>query len=148
MSFAASPAPSASTSTIVAAAEHLAAQLGTRAEQHDVALAEQRDAVADALHAIEQMRRQQHRDVALLELADDLQQLDRRLRIEAGGRLVEDRDLRVLHQDFGKAEPLPHAARERRDPLVGDVVQPDVVERVARSSSSRSSRSRPIRRPV
>ena len=55
-----------------------------------------------------------------------LQQLGRRLRIETGGRLVEDRDLRILHQDFGEAEPLPHAARERLDALVGDVGQADM----------------------
>ncbi len=59
-----------------------------------------------------------------------VEQLQRRLRIEAGGRLVEDRDLGVLHQDLGEAEPLPHAAREGLDPLVGDIVQADVIERV------------------
>ena len=77
------------------------------------------------------MRRQQHGDVLVLEVADDLQQLDRRLRVETGGRLVEDRDLRILQQDLRDPEPLPHAARERRDPPVGDVVQPDMIERVA-----------------
>ena len=88
-----------------------------------------RDPVAHALHPVEQMRRQQHGDAAMLERADDVQQLDGRLRIEARGRLVEDGDLRVLHQDLGEAEPLAHAARERRHPLVGDVGQPDMRER-------------------
>ena len=46
---------------VVTAAEHLAAKFGDGAEQHDVALVEQRDAVADALHPLEQMRRQQAR---------------------------------------------------------------------------------------
>ena len=98
--------------------------------EHDIALAEQRDPVAHALHAVEQMRRQQHRDVAMLEIADDLQQLQRRLRIEAGGRLVQDRDLGVLHQDFGEPEPLAHAAREGVDRLVGNLLQADMVERL------------------
>ena len=53
----------------------------------------------------------------------------RGLRIEAGGRLVEDRDLRVLHQDLGEPEPLAHAAREGRDALVDDVGEPDMRER-------------------
>ncbi len=51
------------------------------------------------------------------------------LRVETGGRLVEDRDLRLLHQDFGEAQPLPHAAREGRDALVGDIQEPDMPER-------------------
>src|SRR5262245_359580 len=44
-------------------AENLTAQLIDAAEQHDVAVAEQRDPVANALHTLEQMRRQQYRDV-------------------------------------------------------------------------------------
>ena len=43
----------------IAAAEHLAPELGDRAHQRDPAGVEQRDAVAHALHAVEQMRRQQ-----------------------------------------------------------------------------------------
>ena len=35
----------------------------------------------------------------------------------------------VLHQDFGKAEPLAHAAREGADALVADVGEADAVER-------------------
>ena len=53
-----------------------------------------------------------------------------RLRVEARGRLVEDRDLGVLHQDLGEAEPLAHAAREGRHALFGDVGEPHARERV------------------
>ena len=53
----------------------------------------------------------------------------RGLRVETRRRLVEDRDLRVLHQDFGKPEPLAHAAREGRDALVRHVGEPDMRER-------------------
>ena len=60
-----------------------------------------------------------------------------------GGRLVEDRDLRVLHQDFGKAEPLAHAAREGLDPLVGDVRQSDMRRASALIFSSRSAAVEP-----
>ena len=45
-----------------AAAEHLAASSPTVPSSAMLAVVEQRDAVADALHAIEQMRRQQHGD--------------------------------------------------------------------------------------
>ena len=40
---------------VVAAAKHLARQLGHGAEQHDAAGLEQRDTVAHALHPLEQM---------------------------------------------------------------------------------------------
>ena len=52
------------------------------------------------------------------------------MRIETRRRLVEDGDLRALHQDFGKAEPLPHAAREGGDALVGEFGKPDPLDRV------------------
>src|SRR5262249_46948396 len=110
-------------------AENLAAQLVDTAEQHDVAVAEQRDPVANALHAVEQMRRQQYRDVAVLQVADDFQKLDGRLRIETRGRLVEDRDLRILQQYLGDAKTLSHTTRECGDPLADDIVQADMVER-------------------
>ena len=53
----------------------------------------------------------------------------RRLRIEPGGRLVENRNLGLLDDDLGKAEPLAHAARECRDPLVRDIEQPHPRQR-------------------
>ena len=114
----------------IAAAEHFAAEIGHRAHQRDLAGAEQRDAVAHALHPLEQMRGQQHRHALGLEAADDAEQLGGGLRIEARRRLVEDRDLRALHQDFGKPEPLPHAAREGADALVGNIGKTDPLERV------------------
>ncbi len=76
------------------------------------------------------MRRQQHGHALALEAADDAEQFRGGVRIESGGRLVEDRDLRALHQDFGKAEPLTHAAREGGHALVGEFGQADAVERL------------------
>ena len=104
-----------------AAAQHLASQLRDRADEHNVALIEQCDAVANALHPLEQVRRQQHAHALVFEIADDIEQLGGGLRIEARRRLVEDRDLRLLHQDLGKPEPLAHAAREGADPFVRNV---------------------------
>ena len=48
-----------------------------------------------------------------LRTADHVEQLDRRLRVEAGGRLVEDRDRRLLHQDLGRGRGAG-ACRARR----------------------------------
>ena len=64
-----------------------------------------------------------------LSAADHVEELDRRLRVESRGRLVEDRDLGLLHQDLGEAEALAHAAREGGDALVGDVGQPHPRQR-------------------
>src|SRR5215470_15733045 len=52
---------------IVADPEDLAAELAHRAKERDVALVEQRHAVTNALHAVEQMRRQQHAHTTILE---------------------------------------------------------------------------------
>src|SRR5579859_3578583 len=79
-----------------ARAEYLHRKLGDRTHHRDAAGLEQRDAVADALYLVEQMRGQEHRGAAALELRDQLEELDRRLRIEPGGRLVQDRDLGAL----------------------------------------------------
>src|SRR5262249_50020375 len=57
---------------IIANAENLAAEIAHRAKERNLALVEQSHAVTDALHAVEQMRRQQHADTAVLEIADDL----------------------------------------------------------------------------
>ena len=124
------------------------ASSGTAAQQHDAAGLEQRDAIAHALHLIEQVRGQQHGDALVLELLDQVEELERRLRIEAGGRLVENGDLGALHHDLGKPEPLAHAAREGRDTLVGDVGEPHALERARRCAAVRSAAGKPISRAV
>ena len=76
------------------------------------------------------MRGDQHRHARLLQPADHLQQFEGGVRIEARGRLVEDGDLGLLHYDLGDAQPLAHAAREGRHPLVEHVGQADALHRV------------------
>src|SRR5580698_3002468 len=114
----------------IAAAQNLTAELGHRTHQRDLAAAEQGDAVANALHPLEQMRGQQHRHTLGLEVSDDAEEFRGGVRIEAGGRLIEDGDLRALHQNFGKAETLPHAAREGGDALIGKLGKSDPLNRV------------------
>ena len=97
----------------VTAAQHLAAELGHGAHQHDAAGIEQRHPVAHALHPVEQMRRQQDADALRLQRADQLEQLDARLRIEPVGRLVEDGDARRPSSRF-RPGPAAGACRARR----------------------------------
>src|SRR5262249_48223724 len=51
------------------------------------------------------------------------------MRIETRGWLVENGDLRALHYDLGKPEPLAHATREGADRLVGEFREPGALER-------------------
>ena len=88
----------------------------TRAGQRDTAAVEQRHPVAHALHLVEMVRGQQDRGAVGLERADHVEKFLRRVRVERGGRLVEDGDARPLHQDLGEPEPLAHALREGADP--------------------------------
>src|SRR5262249_29697745 len=78
---------------------------------------------------LEQVRGQQHAHTTVFEVADDVEQLGGGLRIEARRRFVEDRDLRLFHEDFGEPEPLAHAAREGADPVVRHVGGSHVPER-------------------
>src|SRR5690606_12547144 len=81
------------------------------AEEADAPLVEQRHAAADRLHHVEHVRGQQDGHAAPRQVEDEVEQFLRRLRIEARGRLVEDRYPAVTHQQFGNAETLAHAAR-------------------------------------
>src|SRR6185312_4503758 len=53
-----------------------------------------------------------------------------RLRIEARGRLVEDRHLGLLQPDLGEAETLAHAVRIGADAAVADRLETHLGERV------------------
>ena len=55
------------------------------------------------------------------------------MRVEGGGRLIEDRNARPLHQHLGKAEPLPHALRERAHPGVRDGAEADALHRLGKA---------------
>src|SRR5579883_952844 len=112
----------------IAAAQHFAPEIGDPAHQRDLTGGEQGDAITHALYPLEQMRRQQDRYAFGLKAADHAEKLGRGLRIETGCRLVENGDLRALHQDFGKAEPLPHAAREGADSFLRHVGQANAIE--------------------
>src|SRR6185436_17053890 len=68
-------------------------QFGRRAESDEMAVIDDRDAVAEALRLFHVVRREQHRTAAFAESRDDFPQLDAALRIEAGRRLVEEEDV-------------------------------------------------------
>ena len=53
---------------------------------------------------------QQDRLAGRVQLAEDLPQRDAALRVEAGGRLVEEQDLRSVEDRPGHHQPLCHPA--------------------------------------
>src|SRR6266567_58895 len=72
--------------------------------------------LAERLHLVEMVRRQKDRGPVGFEPADHLEEFLRRMRVERGRRLVEDRHARALHQDLGEPQALAHALRKRADP--------------------------------
>src|SRR3569832_2453460 len=85
----------------IATTKHHTTKHNNRAHERDLPAIEERDAVAHALHAVEQMRRQDDGHALRLERADEVEQVDARLRVEAVGRLIEDGDARVFLFVFG-----------------------------------------------
>ncbi len=69
-------------------------------------MSEQAHPIADLLHLAQQVRGEQNRDPFPAEVLDQIQQQLRGMRIEAGSRLVQNDDLRVLEEQLGKPQPL------------------------------------------
>ena len=90
-------------------------QLARRAERDDLAVVHDRHAVAQPLGLVHVVRGQQDRPAGLLELLDEIPELPPRLRIEAGGRLVEKEQLGIADERAGERQPLLLPARERAD---------------------------------
>ena len=66
----------------------------------ELAVAQDGDAVADLVDLVEEVRDEQDRHAALLEVADDAEQLGALVEVQARGRLVEDE-----HPDVGRDRP-------------------------------------------
>src|SRR6185437_1033579 len=117
----------------IAAAENLFRERLDRAFDRNLAAVEQCDSVANRLYLIEEMRGEQHRDAIGFEAADHVEEFEGRLRVEAGGRLVEDRDLGALHDHFGKSQAALHAMRVGADAIVADLGEAHAPQTIAES---------------
>ena len=69
-------------------------ELGRRPLAHEQAVAQDRDAVCDLVHLLEEVRDEHDRDPPLLEPADQREELRDLVLVEARGRLVEDEHVR------------------------------------------------------
>ena len=90
-----------------------------RAGGDDLAVIDDRDAIAELFGFFDVVRRQQHGVAVLLHPRDFAVQLAPGLRVEARRRLVEEDELGSVHECQREREPLPLAARERVERRVG-----------------------------
>ena len=109
----------------------------TLAELLQLALVEDGDAVADVLHVLQAVAAHEDRLALLAQLDDQVLHPARAERVEAGGRLVEDDQLRVVDERLGQADALPHAL---------GVFLEDALLVVGRGRPSRSAPAARLRR--
>ena len=100
--------------------EHLARgvaadQLGGRALGHDRALVDDHEPIAELLGLVHVVGGEEQRGALLLEAEQPVPEDVAGLRVEAGGRLVEEQDARIVDQRPGDREAALHAAGERVD---------------------------------
>ncbi len=114
--------------------------------------ADDRHPVAELLDLGQQVAREHHRDPLVGQPPDQQAHVPHAARIEAGGRLVEQQQLRIAQQRGGDSEPLAHAVRVAPDPIAGPLGQLDRRQRgvdpLAAPSPSKAASSSRLRRPV
>jgi hypothetical protein len=88
-----------------------------------LAIGDDRHPVADQLDLAEQVRVEQHCDVAAAQLFQQAADDPPSDRVERTGRLVEQQKARRADQCLGDAEPLLHPLRHRLHPGAGGVAQ-------------------------
>ena len=103
-----------------------------RPGQHELTGVDHHDVVAHRLHVVEQVGGQHDRDAERRQAGDERQHLLAADRVQAGGRLVEQDQLRVGHERLGQLGPLPHARREALDRAEAGFVETDEIEHVRR----------------
>ena len=124
-------------------ADHLGDEFGAvefgSQELADVpAVAQDRDAVADRVHLVEEVRHEQDRHAAITELTDDGEQLLDLGGIEARRRLVEDEHLRIGDHRTADRHQLLHRQRQRRQRQPGvEMMQAELGERLLGAAMGR-----------
>src|SRR5262249_47821850 len=98
-------------------------QLVRGALRHDAAAVHDDEAIAELRRLLHVMRGEQDGGAATLERADALPHEPPRLRVEAGGGLVEDDELVLVEQRALEHQPAAHAARQLLDRVRAVIAQ-------------------------
>ena len=101
-----------------------------RVEGEDAAVVHDRDPVAELVGLLHVVRGEEDRLALVVELAEDLPEREAALRIEPGGRLVEEQDLRlcmIARATISRWAMPPDIASDRRRRPVGEA---DLLEQL------------------
>ena len=98
-----------------------------RAERDQLALVDDADPVA-VLRLFHEVGRDQDRDAGRRHGVDSVPERAPHDRVDAGGRLVEEQDARLVHDRAGEREPLLVAERQLGADGRGDVAQAERVD--------------------
>ena len=130
-------------------APDLGLQLGRRALGDDLAVVDDADAVGEDVGLLEVLRGEEHGHAVVGgEARDLLPQRRAALDVEAGRRLVEEQDPRVVDEREREVEPPLHAARVAADAAVGGVAEPDALEQLVAAPRSIGRAGGPGARPA
>ncbi len=91
------------------------------------ALRQDSDAIANPLHVGEVVAGDKHRDRPS-QGGEDVDHLEAPCRVEGGGRLVSDQELRLADQPGSEPQAGAHAARETADAAFGRLREADLLE--------------------
>ena len=125
-------------------------ELGRRTERGELAARDDRDPVAQLLGFVHRVRREQHGDAAVAQVADELPRGGAGVRVHAGGRLVEEHDVgpadRARTRATAAAPARPRAAAPAcratsRSPTVSSSVVGRFGVVVVRGEEARAARA-------
>ena len=106
--------------------QHLGGEAGRRAVIDDLAKLQADDPLGEHLRQHDVVDVDNGRELAFpAQFLDQPHDLSRRLRIERGGRLVDQKQIGILDQRPADADPLPLAAGQFVGALVGHVIEAD-----------------------
>ena len=108
---------------------------------------DERHAIAGRLHFAQQMRIEEHRDPVGAQLVDDAAHQQPAQRIEPGGRLVQEDELRIVQQRLRQPHALEHALAVAAQRAIGGVQQVDARQQPIDAGVQRDA-AQPIEPPV
>jgi hypothetical protein len=104
------------------------------------------DVLTKILHEVELVAGEQHGAAVSGPQPQGLGQARHRHRVQAGERLVEHDDLRIVHQGRGQLETLLHTARELVGAIAPPIFQTQLAEKRVRPAARVTTRQ-PVQPP-